>query len=73
LTTRVAYHAYAEEAPPHVIYVKAGLVRRVLKTTRELSFEAADRFAAALSLALLAREIGARWRVDARLGDRDSV
>ena len=39
----------------------------------ELSFEAADRFAAALAFCLLALEIGARGRVVAGLGDRDPV
>ena len=39
----------------------------------ELSFEAADGFAAALALDLLALEVGACWRVDAGFGDRDPV
>jgi len=38
-----------------------------------LSFEAADRFAAALSLGLLAGEVGACGRVYARLRDRDPM
>ena len=40
---------------------------------RELSFEAADRFASAFAFRLFAFEIGAGCRVVARLGDRDSV
>ena len=39
----------------------------------ELSFEAAEGFAAALALALFAFEVGACGRVDARLRDRDPV
>jgi hypothetical protein len=39
----------------------------------KLSFEAAECFPAALAFALFAFEVGARWRVDARLGDRDPV
>jgi len=39
----------------------------------ELSFEAADRFAAALSLGLFAREVGLRGRMQTGLGDRDPV
>jgi hypothetical protein len=38
-----------------------------------LAFEAAERFAAALALALLAFEVGARGCVHAPLGDRDPV
>ena len=39
----------------------------------ELSFEAADGFAAALSLSLFALQVGARGRMHTRLGDRDSM
>jgi hypothetical protein len=39
----------------------------------ELSFEAAECFAAALSFGVFAGEVGARRWVDACLGDRDSV
>jgi hypothetical protein len=39
----------------------------------ELSFEAADGLASALSFGLFAVEVGAGGRVDAGLGDRDSV
>jgi hypothetical protein len=39
----------------------------------ELSFEAADRFAAAFAFGLFALEVGARGGVVARLCDRDSV
>ena len=39
----------------------------------ELSFEAADRFAAALAFGLLAFQIGPCGWVDAALGDRDAV
>jgi hypothetical protein len=40
---------------------------------RELSLEAADRFASAFAFALFAFEVGARWRVHAALGDCDPV
>ncbi len=39
----------------------------------ELSFQAADRFAAAFPFGLLALEIGASGGMDARLRDRDPV
>jgi hypothetical protein len=39
----------------------------------ELSFEAAEGFAAALALGLFAGEVGARGLVHAGLGDRDPV
>jgi len=39
----------------------------------ELSFQAAEGFAAALALGLFAFEIGACGRVDAALGDGDPV
>ena len=39
----------------------------------ELAFEAADRLAAGLALALFALQLGTRRRVDAALRDRDSV
>ena len=39
----------------------------------ELSFEAADGFAAALAFCLFALEVGACGWMDAALGDRDSV
>jgi hypothetical protein len=38
-----------------------------------LSFEAADRFAAALAFVLFAFEVGAGWGVDATLRDGDAV
>ena len=38
-----------------------------------MSFEAAEGFAAALAFGLFAFEIGARWWVDAALGDCDAV
>jgi hypothetical protein len=38
-----------------------------------LSFEAADRFASAFAFCSFALEVGACGRVDAGLGDRDSV
>jgi hypothetical protein len=38
-----------------------------------LSFEAADGFAAALSLSLFALQVAARGRMQTRLGDRDSM
>ncbi len=38
-----------------------------------MSFEAAERFAAALSLSLFALQVGARGRMHTRLGDRDSM
>jgi hypothetical protein len=38
-----------------------------------LSFEAAEGFAAALALGLLALEVSLRWFVDAALGDGDAV
>jgi hypothetical protein len=46
---------------------------RVEDDAYELSFEAADRFAAALALGLFALEVGARGRMHARLRDRDPV
>ena len=39
----------------------------------ELSFEAADGFAACFAFGLFALEVGACWWVDAALGDRDAV
>ena len=55
-------------------YVKAGFAFSVLKTTRtRQSFEAADRFAAALAFGSFAFEVGARGGVVARLRDRDPV
>jgi hypothetical protein len=47
--------------------------QRVEDDARELSFEAADRFAAALALRLFALEVGARGGVVARLRDCDPV
>ncbi len=38
-----------------------------------MSFEAADGFAAALSLGLFALQVRARGRMHTRLGDRDSM
>ena len=60
--------------PQRCSYVKAGLVLSVLKTARaRVSFEAADRFAAAFAFALFAFEVGACGGVVAGLGDRDPV
>ena len=39
----------------------------------ELSFEAADGVAAALSFSLFTLQVGARGRMHTRLGDRDSM
>ena len=44
---------------------------RVEDDADEGSFEAADRFASAFAFGLFAFEIGAGWRVVARLCDRD--
>ena len=38
-----------------------------------MAFEAAECFAAAFAFGLFALEVGARWRVDAALGDGDAV
>ena len=49
------------------------LFERGVDSARELSFEAAECFAPALPLALLALEVGTRGRVDTALGNRDPV
>ena len=71
-------HSPTRERPPGLgqccSYVNSGSFLRVLKTTRA-SFRLRQRIASrsALAFGLFAFEVGARRRMDARLGDRDPV
>src|SRR4051794_13498686 len=77
LTTRVAYHACAEEAPPHVIYesqVVIGACSRSRNRLRgEVALEAAVCFALRLAFLHAALDVGDRRGVPALACDEDHV